>query len=108
MNSTELRDCQERLQSAKESVEDVAILLGPTDREQAARLAKIVQRIAPEIRLLGAESRSRAQSGEGGIAMNLTLRELKASKSSFLKPISSLPPCARSSSARAMATPPPA
>jgi hypothetical protein len=66
MNSTELRDCQERLQSAKESVEDVATLLGPTDREQAARLAKIVQRIAPEIRLLGrkAEAARNAEKGE--------------------------------------------
>ena len=66
MNSTELRDCQERLQSAKKSVEDVAILLGPTDREQAARLAKIVQRIAPEIRLLGrkAEAARKAEKGE--------------------------------------------
>jgi hypothetical protein len=54
------------LQSAKESVEDVAILLGPTDREQAARLAKIVQRIAPEIRLLGrkAEAARKAEKGE--------------------------------------------
>ena len=61
MNSTELRDCQERLQSAKESAEDVAILLGPSDREQAARLAKIVQRIEAEIGAARAENRRRAQ-----------------------------------------------
>ena len=54
------------MQSAKESVEDVAILLGPTDREQAARLAKIVQRIAPEIRLLAqkTDAARKAEKGE--------------------------------------------
>ena len=53
------------MQIAKESVEDVAILLGPTDREQAARLMKIMQRIEAEIGLL-AQKTDAARKKEKG------------------------------------------
>ncbi|MGO9486588.1 MAG: hypothetical protein ACLPX9_18750 [Rhodomicrobium sp.] len=53
MNSGELRDVWTRLQISMETVEDAAVLLGPSDREQAARLTKIATRIKMETVLLG-------------------------------------------------------
>ena len=53
MNSGELRDLWKRLRLAKETAEDVALLIGPSDREQAGRLAKIIKGIEAEMALLG-------------------------------------------------------
>ena len=66
MHSGELRDCWNRLQIAKETAEDVAVLIGPSDRDQAARLMKIMKRIEAEIAVLGqkTEAARKAEKGE--------------------------------------------
>jgi hypothetical protein len=66
MHSGELRDCWKRLQIARETAEDVAVLIGPSDRDQAARLMKIVERIDAEIGLLAqkTDAARKAEKGE--------------------------------------------
>jgi hypothetical protein len=66
MNSGELRDLWKRLRLAKETAEDVALLIGPSDREQAGRLAKIIKGIEAEMALLGqkAEAARKAEKGQ--------------------------------------------
>ncbi len=66
MNSGELRDLWKRLRAAKETAEDVALLIGPSDREQAGRLAKIIKGIEAEMALLGqkAEAARKAEKGQ--------------------------------------------
>ncbi len=66
MNSGELRDLRTRLQIAMETVEDAAVLLGPSDREQAARLTKTATRVKMEITLLAdkIEAARKAEKGE--------------------------------------------
>ena len=65
MNSGELRDLWKRMQLAKETTEDVAVLLGSSDRDQAARLMKIMKRIEAEIGLL-AQKTDAARKNEKG------------------------------------------
>jgi hypothetical protein len=65
MHSGELRDCWKRLQIARETAEDVAILIGPSDRDQAARLMKIMKGIEAEIGLL-AQKTDAARKNEKG------------------------------------------
>jgi hypothetical protein len=65
MNSGELRDLWKRLQRAKETAEDVAVLIGPSDRDQAARLMKITKRIEAEAGLL-AQKAGAARKNEKG------------------------------------------
>ena len=65
MHSGELRDCWKRLQIARETAEDVAILIGPSDRDQAARLMKIMKGIEAEIVLL-AQKTDAARKNEKG------------------------------------------
>ena len=48
MNSGDLRDAWTRLLHAMEGVEDVSVLIGQSDREQAARLRQIAQAIEAE------------------------------------------------------------
>ncbi len=66
MNSGELRDLWKRLRAAKETAEDVALLIGPSDREQAGRLAKIIKGIEAEMALLWqkAEAARKAEKGQ--------------------------------------------
>ena len=66
MNSGELRDLWKRLRLAKETAEDVALLIGPSDREQAGRLAIIIKGIEAEMALLGqkAEAARKAEKGQ--------------------------------------------
>jgi outer membrane murein-binding lipoprotein Lpp len=52
MNSGDLRDAWTRLLHAMEGVEDVSVLIGQSDREQAARLRQIVQAIEAEAAVL--------------------------------------------------------
>ncbi len=65
MNSGELRDIWNRLQIAKETTEDAAVLLGPSDRNQAARLTRIAQRIEAEIALLGQKIEAARKAEKG-------------------------------------------
>ena len=65
MNSGELRDLWKRMQFAKETTEDVAVLIGPSDRDQAAQLMKMVERIEVEIGLL-AQKTDAARKNEKG------------------------------------------
>jgi hypothetical protein len=53
------------LQLAKETVEDVSVLIGPSDREQAARLRQIMQGIAAEIAVLAQKIAAARQSEKG-------------------------------------------
>ena len=65
MNSRALRDCCTRLLIAREAVEDVAVLIGPADRSQAARLTRIAQRIEAEIALLGQKIEAARKAEKG-------------------------------------------
>ena len=62
MHSGELRDCWKRLQLARETAEDVAVLIGPSDRDQAARLMRIVERIEAEIGALAQKTEAARES----------------------------------------------
>ena len=62
MHSGELRDCWKRLQLARETAEDVAVLIGPSDRDQAARLMRIVERIEAEIGALAQKTEAARKS----------------------------------------------
>jgi hypothetical protein len=53
------------MQLAKETTEDVAVLIGPSDRDQAARLMKIMKRMEAEIGLL-AQKTDAARKNEKG------------------------------------------
>ncbi len=65
MHSGELRDCWKRLQLARETAEDVAVLIGPSDRDQAARLIRIVERIEAEICALAQKTEAARKSEKG-------------------------------------------
>ena len=65
MNSGDLRDLWTRLQRAAETVEDVSVLIGPSDRGQAARLRQIVPGIEAEIAVL-AQKITAARKAERG------------------------------------------
>ena len=52
MNSGDYRDLWARLQRAAETVEDVSVLIGPSDREQAVRLRQMLPGIDAEIAVL--------------------------------------------------------
>ena len=52
MNSRDLRDLWTRLLRAMETLDDVSALIGPSDREQAARLRKLLPVIEAEISVL--------------------------------------------------------
>ena len=52
MNSGDYRDLWARLLRAAETVEDVSVLIGASDREQAARLRLIMQGIDAEIAVM--------------------------------------------------------
>jgi hypothetical protein len=68
MNSGELRDCWKRLQLAQEVTEDVAVLVGPSDRDQAARLMKIMKKIEAEIGLLGQKTEAARKAEKGKLS----------------------------------------
>ncbi len=65
MNSGELRDLWKRMQLAKETMEDVAVLIGPSDRDQATRLMKIMKRIEAEIGLLAQKTKAAREIEKG-------------------------------------------
>ena len=66
MNSGELRDLWTRLQTAQETVEDCAVLIGPSDREQAGRFTKIVTRIKMEVTLIAEKIATAREAERGG------------------------------------------
>ncbi len=65
MNSGELRDMWTRLSLAMEAVEDVSVLIGPSDRGQAARLRQIAQGIEADTAIL-AQKTGAARKAEKG------------------------------------------
>ena len=65
MNSGELRDLWTRLHSAAETVEDVSVLIGSSDRGQAARLRQIAQGIEAEIAVLAQKIAAARQAEKG-------------------------------------------
>ena len=52
MNSGDFRDLWVRLQRAAEIVEDVSVLIGSSDREQAVRLRQMLPGIDAEIAVM--------------------------------------------------------
>ena len=66
MHSGELRDLWNRLQIAQETVEDCAVLIGPSDREKAGRFMKIATRIKMEIVLLAEKIEAARKAEKGG------------------------------------------
>jgi len=62
MNSGDLRDAWTRLQLAKEAVEDVSVLIGASDREQTARLRKLMEGIESEVAVLAQKTEAMRQA----------------------------------------------
>ena len=65
MNSGDLRDLWARLQRAAETVEDVSVLIGASDREQAARLRQMLPGIEAEIAVMAQKIEAARQAEKG-------------------------------------------
>ena len=53
LHSGELRDLWQRLQLARETIEDIRYLIGPLDRDQAARFGEFLRQLEYESAELG-------------------------------------------------------
>lgn len=64
-NSGDFRDLWVRLLRAAEAIEDVSALIGPSDREQAARLRKMLPGIDAEIAVMVQKISTARQTEKG-------------------------------------------